>query len=258
MRPNLTKRKIRSGVPAFGIVISQASPGLVEVCAHAGFDYFLVDAEHAAVNEERYENLVRAAESTGMTPLVSVTSAVPEQIGRLLDIGMQGVVVTHVRSKADAVLAVRSAKYFPEGERGVGLSRAAGYGLKFAAGEYTKRANEETMIVAMIEDEEGARNLSEILTVDGIDVCFIGPSDLAHSLGLPGQTDHPRVQAMLSEISDEILRSGKALGIPGKDADKTACLLEQGATMVDVPLSSLVMKASREWLEQWSEHRSAS
>lgn len=250
MRANLTKKRIRAGQPVFGVSLPFPSPALVEMWGYVGFDFVLIDAEHASANEEVHENLVRAAETVRITPLIRLPLIEPALMSRFLDIGLAGVQVAHVCSRNDAERIVESVKYYPQGRRGLSHCRAAGYGLNVPVAEYTKRANAETLVVAMIEDAEAVDHLHEILDVDGVDVVFIGPGDLSQSLGYPGQYDHPAVRETIERIEDEVLRSEKILGLPGNDADTIEQHLSIGAKYICGGAIALMAKAGRDLLEK--------
>src|SRR6185436_15290403 len=136
-------------------------------------------------------HMIRAAEISGTTSLVRIPQQVAGQyagfILRILDLGAMGVIIPHVDTRAEAQAVVDAAKYAPEGKRGMfDVSRQTGYGLRMSGRDYVRRANEEVMVVIMIESVEGLANLAEILTVDGIDVVQIGSSDLSQSMGYRG------------------------------------------------------------------------
>ena len=162
-----------------------------------------------------------AAESVNITPIIRVGDNNEALILRALDIGAQGIEIPQVNSRSDAVRAVKSVKYSPQGERGVcRYVRAANYSSmdKF---KYFKSANDETMIIAHIEGVKGINNLDEILLVSGIDVIFIGPYDLSQSLGIPGEVNHPLVVEKMKEVILKCKENKVAVGTFADDV-KTA------------------------------------
>lgn len=200
MRVNNLKRVLREGRVVLGPFMKLSNPALVEIMGHAGFNFVIIDTEHAPLNFETVENLIRAAELVDIAPIVRVTENDSALILRALDVGALGVEVPHISKKEDAMKAVRAVKFAPEGERGVcPFVRAAEYS-SLDRYEYFKRANEETMVIIHIEGLEGIRNLEDILTVKGLDVIFIGPYDLSQSLGMLGQVDHPLVINKMKEV----------------------------------------------------------
>lgn len=204
LQTNQLKRALADGKTVFGLLNSIPSPLLVEMIGYAGYDFVILDMEHVCVNPETLENMVRAAECAGITPLVRVPNAMPEAILRALDCGAQGVVVPHVRSRAEAEQAVAASRYYPLGSRGISGGRTTGFGV-IDLPTYFERANSEIMVVAMIEDKEGVDNLDAIVSVTGIDMVLEGAIDLSQSYGVPGQAQHPTVQSAIEKIATACL-----------------------------------------------------
>ncbi|RJF95504.1 HpcH/HpaI aldolase family protein [Noviherbaspirillum saxi] len=200
LRANKLKRALADGKTVFGLLNSIPSPLVVEMIGYAGYDFVILDMEHVCVNPETLENMVRAAECAGMTTLVRVPNAAPENILRALDCGALGIVVPHVRTRADAEQAVAASRYHPLGSRGISGGRTTGFGT-IDLPTYFERANAEIMVVAMVEDSEGVGNLDAILSVAGIDMVLEGAIDLSQSYGVPGQAQHPSVQAAIDRIA---------------------------------------------------------
>ena len=209
MRNNTAKAKLKAGQAVSVIAPTYTSAGLVELLGRIGFDVIFIDCEHGPAGWDDVENMVRAAELVNVTPIVRVQANDPSTITRALDRGAGGVQVPHVNTRAEAEAAVRHAKFVPLGHRGFAGGRSA-FGEKMA--EFTSRANAETMVVAMLEEVEALRNLDDILKVDEIDVFFVAPGDLAQSMGLPGQMDHPKVQAAIDDAVDRIKAAGRVPG----------------------------------------------
>lgn len=196
LRPNAVKAKLAAGTPVYGLFCSIPDPTLVEMIGCAGYDFVILDSEHALVDPQQLEHVIRAAEATDLTPFVRVPEADPGSVLKVLDAGAMGVVVPHVRTRADAETAIRAAKYAPEGMRSLNGGRVPGFG-RIDLAEYLGRANAETMVIAMIEDAEGVENLPGILGGGGIDLVLEGAADLSQSYGVPWQTRHPRVREAL-------------------------------------------------------------
>ena len=215
MQKNITKTKLKAGETVFGCFVRYPDPGLIEFLGYQGWDFLVFDAEHGTVEPRDCENMTRAAELRGVTPIIRVTTNWQPIILRFLDTGAQGLLVPWVQSAAEAEAAVRSVKYQPQGIRGLAGVRAADYGQTLSLGEYVEQANAETLVVLQIETAQAIEQLPEILKVEGIDVIFIGPSDLSQSLGLPGQAQHPTVQAAMQRIADCVASHGRRLGTHG-------------------------------------------
>ena len=162
--------------------------------------------------------MIRAADNYDVAAIVRVPHNAPDVICKVLDTGASGIIVPGVTTREDADQAVRSAKYGTLGMRGVGSGRARGYGQLMPVKGYAPAANAETLIVALLEDIRVLDNLDGILAVDGIDVFVVGPNDFSQSMGLVGQTDHPRFQEARNTITDRVLEAGRIMGIRVRDA----------------------------------------
>lgn len=209
---NKLKEAIKGGNSVVGPFMKLGSPAVVEIMGHAGFDFVIIDLEHGPLSMESAENMVRAATLVGVTPVIRVGDNDPLMILRALDIGAQGIQIPHINSREAAGKAVRASKYAPEGDRGVcRYVKAANYSAMDRY-EYFQTANRETMVIIHIEGQEGVENLDEILTVDGVDVIFLGPYDLSQSLGVPGQVDHPLVLDKMKEVVERARKAGRAMG----------------------------------------------
>ncbi|MCD6296099.1 MAG: aldolase [Deltaproteobacteria bacterium] len=193
MQENKLNQTLNSGKTVIGPFLKLSDPTVVEIAGLAGFDFVIIDMEHGPHSIETAQNLVRAAEVRGITPIIRVTENNPGLILRALDIGAQGVQVPQVSKMADVKKTVEAAKFYPTGNRGVcRFVRAADYSLTDRF-EYFRKANRETTVIVHIEGVEGMNNLPQILTVPGLDVVFLGPYDLSQSCGVPGEVDHPKV-----------------------------------------------------------------
>jgi len=178
-----------------------------------------------------------------------VTTNQPSIILRLMDTGAQGLHIPWVNTAAEAEAAVQSVKYHPRGMRGLAGIRAADYGQAGTYAEYTQKANAETLVIIHIETIQAVDELPKMVEIDGIDVIFIGPTDLSHSLGVPGQQNHPDVQAAMGRITDIVAKSNKALGIMVSNAEAARQWKARGARYIATSLESLLTPASREYLK---------
>ena len=249
MRTNATKAKLKSGEPVFGCFLRYPDAGVVEVLGLQGWDFIVFDAEHGVIEPRDCEDMVRAAELRSVTPIIRVTTNSPPTILRFLDTGAQGLHVPWVNSAAEAQQAVRSVKYGPLGARGLAAVRAADYAQTIPLSEYVKQANAETLVVVQVETVEAIERLSEIVAVEGLDVIFIGPTDLSHSLGVPGNPKYPKVEAAMQRIAETVLASNIALGIMVSDAPSARAWRARGARYITVSFESLLGPAARGYLE---------
>ncbi len=211
---NALKAKLAAGQPAYGVSIMIPSPQAVEMVARLGFDWVLLDGEHGALGPESFELLAMAAEAAGITPIARPLASTPELIGQALDRGALGVQAPHVRTADDARRVVRAARFHPLGERSLAVgTRASRYGLGLTPAEYAAQAGAETLVAVQIEDADALLNLDAILAVEGVDVYFIGPSDLSQALGYPGQADAPPVRLAIETTLARIQAAGRVAGI---------------------------------------------
>ncbi|MFR9670887.1 MAG: aldolase/citrate lyase family protein [Rikenellaceae bacterium] len=200
------------GEAVVGPFLKMSDPSLVEQAALAGLDFCIIDMEHGPINLETAQNLVRAAELQGMSPIIRTTDASHESILRALDIGAHGVQVPQVNSRASAESVVDGAKFFPEGSRGVcRYTRAAEYTNIDKAAHFAG-SNKNTMVIIHIEGLEGVNNLSEILEVKGLDVIFLGPYDLSQSCGVPGDVTNPIVVEKMKQAVEMANAKGVKVG----------------------------------------------
>ena len=248
MRANETKGRLRAGECVHGCFVRYPDPGLVELVALQGFDFVVLDGEHGTMEPRDCENLVRAAEVRGVTPLVRVPANDPPVILRFLDTGALGVHVPLASSPEDADAAVRAVKYWPRGARGLAGVRAASYGQEEPLADYVARANEETLVVIQIETREALERVDEIAAVDDVDVVFVGPTDLSQALGVPGRASHSSVQEAFDAIARAVAGAAPALGVLVPDLEEARRWRERGATYIAVTVDSLLVRGARELL----------
>ena len=219
MRTNTLKQKLKDGKPAFGVMITFPCAPVIEMLGYLGFDWVLIDNEHGSITIDTAEDMIRAAELTGIAPIVRPVANRPDSISPFLDRGAWGVQVPHVNTRAEAEAAVAACKYYPEGTRGIySRGRPADYGIGASTPEYVAQANANTLVCLMLEEVEAINNIDEIVKVKGIDVLFIGSGDLSQSMGYPGQQTHPEVQAVMEKGVKRIRDAGITVGVSCPDA----------------------------------------
>ncbi|WP_051663001.1 HpcH/HpaI aldolase family protein [Alicyclobacillus macrosporangiidus] len=239
---NHFKRKLYDPVaaPPLSLFIGAPSAALVEMAAYAGFDAVVLDNEHGTFTHEQLEVLCAVAENAGVTPVVRVVSGEPAEILKALDRGAHGLHVPQVNSREEAERVVEAVKYPPLGRRGAAFSiRAARFGTVPVDG-YLEEANRETSIAVHIETERALERIDEILTVPGLDVAYIGPTDLSVSLGCGGRTDAPRVLEAIDAVLASGRRHGVKVGIHVKDAAAARDRLRWGADYVGTTWTALI------------------
>jgi 4-hydroxy-2-oxoheptanedioate aldolase len=253
MRHNSTREKLSRGETVYGCFVRYPNAALVEVLGYWGWDFIVFDGEHGTIEVADCEQMSRAAELRGVTPVVRVPVNQPHVILRFMDTGAQGLHVPMVSSAADAEALVQSVKYQPRGSRGLAGVRAADYGQGKFLGEYISQANEETLVVAHIETEDAVACLPDIARVDGLDVAFLGPTDLSNSLGIPGEMQHPRFEAACRRFIEALSGSAVAMGVMVSNADAARNWRERGARYIAVGLEGLLGPACRTYLKKACE-----
>lgn len=227
-KENWIKRQLRDGKNLSGIWIQSGSAAIVEAAVYAGWDIVLIDNEHGFAGLETTINLIRAAENGGGHVVLRVPWNDPVYLKRILDIGVQSLMIPMIGNAEAAEAAVAACSYPPRGWRGNAsfVVRASGYG---ACQDYGSWANEELLIIAQIEQTEAVDNIEEIAGVDGIDMLFIGPNDLAGSMGRFEDLGSAEVIDRVAEAERRIVSSGTMLGgfpVSGSSSDRD--LIDKG------------------------------
>lgn len=256
MHDNALMRTLDRGEVAVGVFAISPFPAMVEVAAYAGLDFCILDMEHGNLDPMTAEDLCRAADVAGITPIVRVRKNDGPQMQRALDIGSGGVQVPQVETREDAEAVVRQAKYAPLGRRGLSYyTRAASYATAGKIGTLD-RINEEQLVVVHVEGVRGIEHLDEIVTVPGIDIVFLGPNDLSQSLGIPGQVDSPRVTQLMEEACVRIRAAGKVAGTFADDATAGKRWVEAGVQYIAIGVDvNLYYRACKRVVDEMRDAR---
>lgn len=237
---NLFKAALKAGKHQLGIWNTMGGNTVPELLAGAGFDWVLVDCEHSAVETiEVLPALQAIAAYPEVSAVVRPAENSPVLFKRLLDLGAQTLLVPYVQSAEEAKNAVNAMRYGPVGVRGMaGMTRATRYGR---VDDYFNQVEEELCLVVQVETVDGLNALDAIATTDGVDGVFIGPADLSASMGLPGQTSHPKVREAINDAIARLQILGVPSGILTLDTDEGASFINQGTnfTAVGVDLALL-------------------
>jgi 2-keto-3-deoxy-L-rhamnonate aldolase RhmA len=235
------KAKLRDKEVTLGSWITLGHTSVAEIMARAGFDWLTVDMEHSAITMHQAQQLVQVIDLAGVSPLVRVEENDANTIKRVMDTGAHGVIVPMVNSKHDAKRAVAAVRYPPFGMRGVGLTRAQGYGASFEA--YKEWVQNESVVVVQIEHIDAVNNLEDILAVEGVDAFIVGPYDLSGSLGVPGQFSHPDVVKAFEKIKYLMGKSSAAPGFHSVSSDEALARekITEGYTFVGYSLDTLFL-----------------
>lgn len=215
---NYVKEKLRAGKPSVGTWIEMNNPDVSEQLSVLGFDWLVFDVEHGLFTMPDVQRMMQSMSvNSNCLPLVRVPINEPVYFKWALDMGAYGVVVPWVNTKEDALKAVRASKYPPQGIRGCGPRRASRYYSE--VGDYVKKANEDVLVVVMIESQQAVDNIEEILSVKGVDATFIGPDDLSLNLGIFQQKQNPQFKSALNKVLDACRKHGVAPGMHCGDAN---------------------------------------
>ena len=235
--------------PVVGIFHSSGDPTAAEILAGTGFDYLLIDGEHSPLSLGTIQSVLRAVAAYPTLGMVRVPANDEVLIKQYLDLGAQTLVVPMVDSVEEARAAARAVAYPPKGVRGVG-SALARSGRWNRIPDYLVRARETITLIVQAESADSVANITEIAAVEGVDGVFIGPSDLAASMGLIGEQTHPDVVAAVKHVITEVKAAGKFVGVNAFAQDQARDYLAAGADFVNVGADvALLANGSRALLE---------
>jgi 2-keto-3-deoxy-L-rhamnonate aldolase RhmA len=239
---NRVKELLHQGKPAIGHWLSFASPQVAELLAGFGMDWMTIDTEHGTASYSDLENVLRAIEPYGVSPMVRVGENNPALIKRALDRGAAGIIVPMVNTPEDAAAIVSACRFPPEGVRGVAGTRASRYGIDLK--RYFERWNRDVLVVLQIETRKGLENVEQVAAVPGVDVLFIGPSDLSSNLGCFLQFDHPEFTSAVSRIIAAGRANGVAIGYLTTGAESAIAKIKEGVNFIAVVTDSKLLADS--------------
>ncbi|WP_338883151.1 MULTISPECIES: 4-hydroxy-2-oxoheptanedioate aldolase [Xenorhabdus] len=237
---NKFKHALKAGRPQIGLWLGLCSGYSAEILAGTGFDWLLIDSEHAPNDISTILAQLQGIAPYSSQPVVRPAWNDPVIVKQLLDIGAQTLLFPMIQNAAQAREAVRATRYPPAGIRGVGsaLARASRWNR---IPDYLSRANDEICVLVQVETREALQNLPEIAAVEGVDGVFIGPADLSADMGHLGNPQHPEVQAAIEQAIVQIQSSGKAAGILMTNVDTAKHYLNLGALFVAVGVDTLLL-----------------
>jgi 4-hydroxy-2-oxoheptanedioate aldolase len=252
IHPNKTKARLRQNLPVYGVISTSDNPQLAELFGIAGFDFYMLDAEHALIDPAQAIHVIRACELTDITPLVRIGSKDPKLVLQYLDAGMMGVMMPGLDSVEEVQMLVNAIKYFPVGKRGMGISRASGYTAYTGttAPEYINFSNDETLVIIQFEDDELLEKFPALCAVPGLDACVIGPRDLSLNMGFPDGANHPEVQDVIDKAIAIMKNAGIAAGITAGTRADAAKQVARGASMILTASQALILSGSKDFLPE--------
>jgi 2-dehydro-3-deoxyglucarate aldolase/4-hydroxy-2-oxoheptanedioate aldolase len=251
---NRVKRLLKNGQVTAGAWLQLTSPMSAELMARAGFDWLIIDMEHAPGDYLNLAAQIQAMGATDCVPFVRAPWNDPVAIKRILDTGAMGVLIPYVNSGEQARQAVAACKYPPDGIRGVaGSPRAAYFGQNSM--DYLRDANQEILVIVAVETGEAIDNLDEILATDGLDGIFIGPMDLATSMGHFGDPSHPEVQEAIGLIEKKTISAGKFLGTVGGSWEQARKKYDRGYQLLMLMSDSVdLAKLAGQTMNAFTDH----
>jgi len=214
MKVNQVKEKLRRGEAVFGTMLRElTSPEVCEILAQAGLDFLILDAEHSVYSYETIQSMAASSKQSGIACFARVADAAYHLIARILDAGVEGVMVPRVETKQTVEEVIAAAKYPPSGRRGWGLRRIHLGGAPASIAESIAHFNENTLVIIQVESRRALDNLEEMLGVPGVDVALVGPADLSISLGCPGQFESPQMEEALQHVIAVCKKKGVASSV---------------------------------------------
>ena len=251
IQQNRTKLKLKAGQPAYGVLSTSDDPQLAELFGLAGFDYYMLDAEHGLMDAAQVVNVIRACERVNMTPMVRVGSKDPKLVLQYMDAGMMGVMMPGLESPGEVKMLIDAIKYAPVGKRGMGITRAAGYAaVGQAAVDYINFTNEQTMVIPQFEDPALLDCFEEMISQPGVDAVVIGPRDLSLNMGFPDGSNHPEVQDMIDQVIEVCRKANVSVGITAGNRADSAKQVARGATMILAIAQWVVVNGSKDFLPE--------
>lgn len=250
---NDLKERLNNGEKVTGAFIGINSPAVIEMLGYAGFDFVVIDDEHGALSYSEMENLIRTADSVGLPSIVRV-SYDESSIQKALDRGAKGIQVPMVNTIEDARQVVQKAKFPPFGKRGAAYShRAARFG-KDIGKEFLDSSNENTIIIVHIETPEAVENFEEIVSVPGIDVAFIGSTDLSVNMGYKNGPNNEDVQRVIKDLFRRGKKANVTMGTVAGDSIGACIGLDQGASYVGIVSSNMISNIFTDTIDATKKH----
>jgi 2-dehydro-3-deoxyglucarate aldolase/4-hydroxy-2-oxoheptanedioate aldolase len=231
---NPVKEKLRSGQVVLGqIVLELFTPGVAPMLAASGMEFVLYDMEHGRCDIGLLESMVISCRGTGIVPLCRVPDVNSAPMSRVLDLGVRGVMVPRMETREQMEETIAALKYAPQGRRGVALGVAHDL-YRSGGAAFLPQANEDTIVIAIIETVKGLENIDSILSVPGLDIAWMGHYDLTVSMGIPAQFDHPRFLAAMDLIVATSRKYGVAAGFMAASAEDALHWIGKGFRALSV------------------------
>jgi 4-hydroxy-2-oxoheptanedioate aldolase len=245
---NPVKEALRAGQTCFGCFVPLPSPETIEILALSGFDFVLLDGEHGRVSPDDAYAMILAAEARGVQPMARIGQNDRQVILKYLDLGVTGVVIPQTTTADDARRALAAMRYSPRGTRGLAGGRTFDFGMGTPMADAVPVIDERLLTMVQFEHIDSLPHLEEILALPELDVLFVGPTDLALSMGHPGSPNHPDVDAVVERVCAAARGGRVALATVAPDAATARKRIGQGFRMIVANAPSLLAAASRSYL----------
>lgn len=245
---NPVKERLRGGETVLGVFIPMPSPDIVEIVALAGFDFALLDAEHGRISPDDAYAMVLAAEARDIPAFVRIGQNDRQVVLKYLDLGVSGVMIPQTSTPELVRDAIAAMRYAPAGLRGLAGGRTFDYGQGAPMAALVPAINERVLSIIQFEHIDALAHLDTILATPGLDVLFVGPTDLGQSMGFAGQTGRPEVENVIQQVADTARGKGVSLAIVAPDAETTNRRIAQGFQMIVPNVPGLLMHASKDFL----------
>lgn len=252
---NWIREKLKKGNLMAGTFLALGSGAIAEIACRAGLDWILIDTEHGLGDFRSLADQIQAARLLCVAPIVRILSNEPAYFKQALDLGASGIMVPQIRNAQEAIRAIQAMRYPPDGIRGLTrTSRASNFGDDIDA--YLAEANQHLLTVIQIETKASIDNIEQIASVDGVDVLFIGPSDLSCNLGISCDLQHPDMQACMKKVNQSAQRYHKQTGILIKDASQIPALVSAGFRLIALETDlSILKKGMKDVAKAFKEYR---
>jgi len=253
MRINRVKKKLKNGERVFGTMLKEArNVNIADILEMAGFDYFVIDMEHAFYDMSSITPILQYARKTEITSIVRIPRLDYAYVAKTLDMGAEGIWVPHLDTPEEARQLVSYGKYPPEGTRGAAVPpfRAKEYQEFKQAADYFRAFNEETLLIAQMESRVAISNVEAITAVPGIDVAMMGTQDLSLDMGLAGQLTHPDVKGAIQKVVDACRKNGRVSGNHIANIEELRYWMGQGMRMITYTYeTNLIIDRAKECLK---------
>ena len=249
------REKLSNNEAVYGLWVTLESPSITEIAVSLGMDWVLIDAEHGHLDWKDISGHVRAAMRSDTVLIVRIAERSTSLSKRALDIGADGIMIPWMESMEEVQKAVSDCNYPPEGRRGIGGERATAWGQCLK--EHTAEANENVLVIPIIESIEAIPNVADMCKVDGVEIFFFGPADFSSTAGFRGQWEGPGISEKILELKNTIKNAGKYCGVVSTSNQNLTERIDQGFQMLAMGTDNgMMLRSLHESLKKVNRDRS--